>query len=109
MVRPRNEPLASAQVPTNLPHGWVYEKVFGPGGDGGTTLPQPGQLMRKINFTGTPLDGLSLPKTATPAIVHLLIGLSLTVAALTIHLLHRRRRTQGPDAAALSMAARRIA
>ena len=30
--------------------------------------------MREINFTGTPLDGLSLPKTATPAPLHLLIG-----------------------------------
>src|SRR5688572_28903593 len=88
VVRPRNEPLASAQVPTNLPQGWVYEKVFGDG----TALPQPDQRMRKINFTGTPLDGLSLPKTATPAMMHLLIGLSLTVAALTIHLLYRRTR-----------------
>ncbi|MBA4096445.1 MAG: marine proteobacterial sortase target protein [Rhodospirillum sp.] len=109
VVRPHNETLTSAQVPTNLPHGWVYEKVFGPGSDGGTNLPQPGQLMRKINFTGTPLDGLALPKTATPAMVHLLIGLLLTVAALTIHLLYRRRRTQGPATDALSMAARRIA
>jgi len=87
-VRPRNETLSSAQVPTNLPDGWVYEKVFGDG----TALPQPDQRMRKINFTGTPLDGLALPKTATPAMVHLLIGLSLMVAALTIHLLYRRTR-----------------
>jgi Ca-activated chloride channel homolog len=108
VVRPRNETLSSAQVPTNLPHGWVYEKVFGE--DGGTTLPQPDQRMRKINFTGTPLDGLSLPKTATPAMVHLLIGLSLTVAALTIHLLYWRRRSRAPaDTDALRMAARRIA
>lgn len=105
VVRPRNEPLASAHVPTNLPHGWNYEKVFG----GDATLPQPDQLMRRINFTGTPLDGLSLPKTATPAMVHLLIGLSLAVAALTIHRLYRRRRTQGPGTDALRMAARRIA
>ena len=92
VARPRDESLATTQVPTNLPQGWDYEKVFGPEGDGATTLPQPGQLMRKINFAGTPLDGLSLPKTATPAMVHLLIGLALTVAALTAHLLHRRRR-----------------
>jgi Ca-activated chloride channel family protein len=105
VVRPRNELLASAQVPTNLPHGWVYEKVFGE--DGGTTLPQPGELMRRINFTGTPLDGLNLPQTATPAMVRLLVGLLLTVAALTIHRLYRRRRTQGPDT--LCVAARRIA
>ncbi|HJT11497.1 MAG TPA: marine proteobacterial sortase target protein [Dongiaceae bacterium] len=105
VVRPRNETLASAPVPTNLPHGWVYEKVFGDG----TALPQPDQRMRRINFTGTPLDGLALPKTATPAMVHLLIGLSLTVAALTIHLLYWRRRTRGPGMDALRMATRRIA
>lgn len=93
VVRPEGEPLASAQMPTNLPEGWSYEKVFGDG----SALPQPGQLMRKINFTGSPLDSLSLPKTATPAAVHLLIGLSLTVAALTIHLMYRRRRIPGPD------------
>lgn len=91
-VRPRNEPLASTQVPTNLPHGWNYEKVFGPERNNDTILPEPGQLMRKITFTGTPLDGLSLPKTATPAMVHLLTGLALTVAVLTIHLLYWRRR-----------------
>jgi Ca-activated chloride channel family protein len=88
VVRPRDEPLASVQMPTNLPHGWNYEKVFG----GDTILPQPDQLMRKINFTGTSLDSLSLPKTATPTMVHLLIGLALTVAAIAIHLLSRRRR-----------------
>jgi Ca-activated chloride channel family protein len=109
VVRPRNEPLVAAQVPTNLPHGWVYEKVFGPAGDGASALPQPGLLMRKINFTGTPLDGLALPKTATPAMVHLLIGLSLTVAALAIHRLYRRRRLQEKGTDALCMAARRIA
>lgn len=108
VARPRGEPLASTQVPTNLPDGWVYEKVFGPGIDGGIALPQPDELMRKINFTGTPLNGLSLPKTATPAMVHLLIGLLLMVVALTIHLVYRRRRN-GPAMAALSMAARRIA
>jgi Ca-activated chloride channel family protein len=88
VVRPRTEPLASTQVPTNLPHGWDYEKVFGDA----STLPQPGQLMRKINFAGSPADGLALPKTATPAMAHLLLGLALTVAALTGHLLYRRRR-----------------
>jgi hypothetical protein len=65
--------------------------------------------MRRINFTGTPLGGLSLPKTATPAMLHLLVGLSLIAAALTIHLLSRRKRRQGSRADALCMAARRIA
>ena len=90
VVRPHDAPLASTQVPTNLPQGWDYEKVFGADGEGGKNLPAPGDLMRKINFTGTSLDGLSLPKTATPAMLHLLIGLALTFATLTI-LLYRRR------------------
>jgi Ca-activated chloride channel family protein len=107
VVRPRNEPLASAQVPTNLPEGWRYEKVFGADGEGGkegNTQPQPGALMRKINFSGTPLDGLSLPKTATPAMMHFLIGLALTVAALTIHLLYwwRRRQARAPDTSGIA-------
>jgi Ca-activated chloride channel family protein len=110
VVRPRDEILASAQMPTNLPQGWDYEKVFGPAGEGGgTTLPQPDQLMRRINFTGTPLDGLSLPKTATPATLHLLIGGLLIGAALAFLLLYRQRRSQGVRADALCMAARRIA
>jgi Ca-activated chloride channel family protein len=37
VVRPRNEPLATAQVPTNLPHGLSYEKVFG--AEGTTAVP----------------------------------------------------------------------
>ncbi len=104
VARPQNESLASTQVPTNLPHGWNYEKVFGPAGESGAALPQPGRIMHKINFTGTPLDGLSLPKTATPAMLHLLIGLALTIATLNIHLLCRRKRMQGRvmDAARLA-------
>jgi Ca-activated chloride channel family protein len=91
VVRPHDEALASTQIPTNLPEGWDYAKVYGPegeSGEGGSSLPQPGALMRKISFSGTPLDGLSLPKTATPAMLHLSIGLALTLAALA---LYRRR------------------
>ena len=58
-------------MPTNLPHGWDYEKVFGGEQDGGTAQPRPApsQLMREVNFNGsaTPLDSLGLPRTATPA------------------------------------------
>ena len=73
---------------TNLPQGWEYDKVFGgdsAGSSGGSAmpLPEPGKLMREINFTGTPLDGLSLPKTATPGPLHLLIGALLLALAAT--------------------------
>lgn len=110
VVRSPEGTLASVQMPTNLPQGWDYEKVFGPAGDGGgTALPQPDQLMRRINFTGTPLDGLSLPKTATPAMLHLLTGALLVAAALAIHLLYRRRRSPGPPADVRCADARLIA
>jgi len=91
VVRPRNEVLSTTQVPTNLPHGWDYEKVFGPTGEGADALPQPGEQMRKINFTGSPLDGLSLPKTATPTMVHLLIGMALMLMAAELYGWRRMR------------------
>ncbi len=88
-VRPANERLDSAAVATNLPQGWEYDKVFGDSAASGNAAPkpEPGKLMREINFTGTPLDGLSLPKTATPAPLHLLIGsLLLALAAASLGL-----------------------
>ncbi len=45
--RPDDAPLSQRAVPTNLPHGWSYEHVFG-----------------------------RLPQTATPARLHLLLGLA---------------------------------
>jgi Ca-activated chloride channel family protein len=86
IVRPQSETLTTAAMPTNLPDGWDYEKVFGGDQDGGTAQPRPApsQLMREINFNGsaTPLDSLGLPRTATPAMLHLLIGLALLAAAI---------------------------
>ena len=83
VTRPPDQPQQTVQVPTNLPHGWSYEKVFGPTGEKGKDSDgtAPGSLMREINFTGTPLDSLSLPQTATPAMLHLLIGLALLSVA----------------------------
>jgi Ca-activated chloride channel homolog len=53
-ARPDGAPLQTAAVPTNLPHGWEYEKVFG-----------------------------QLPQTATPAPLHALLGLvALLLAGL---------------------------
>jgi Ca-activated chloride channel family protein len=96
-VRPATERLGTAAVATNLPHGWAYDKVFGgdsAAGSQAAPLPEPGKLMREINFTGSPLDGLSLPKTATPAPLHLLIGaLLLALAAASLGLGRRGRLT----------------
>ncbi len=89
-VRPASERLDSAAVATNLPQGWDYDKVFAgdsAGSGNATPLPEPGKLMREIDFTGSPLDGLSLPRTATPGPLHLLIGtLLLALAAASLGL-----------------------
>jgi len=64
-VRPVDEKLGSGQVPSNLPHGWNYAKVFG-----------------------------ALPQTATPARVHLLIGMILVMLGLLLFA-GRRREISG--------------
>jgi Ca-activated chloride channel family protein len=60
--RPQGERLSRGNVPTNLPHGWQYGKVFG-----------------------------RLPQTATPAELNLLLGALLSLAAVGLHLRLRRR------------------
>jgi len=95
VVRPRDQALDTQAVATNLPQGWQYGKVFGPtGGETQpTTLPQPETLMRKIDFQGAPGDSMTLPKTATPALLHLLIGGVLMALALAALCLGRPRAT----------------
>lgn len=55
-VRPAGEPLDSQAVPANLPQGWSHEGVFG-----------------------------SLPKTATPAGLHLVLALLTGVLAFIVY------------------------
>ena len=54
-ARPEGEPLDAQAMPTNLPQGWNHESVFG-----------------------------SLPKTATPAGLHLIIALLAGVLAFAV-------------------------
>ena len=54
-ARVKDAILKSQNIPVNLPAGWVYEKVFG-----------------------------QLPTTATPAALHLVIGLILLLAAIIL-------------------------
>ena len=54
-ARTRDAILESQNIPVNLPAGWVYEKVFG-----------------------------QLPTTATPATLHLVIGLILLLAGIIL-------------------------
>ena len=55
-ARPDGEPLDSQALPVNLPHGWDHDAVFG-----------------------------SLPRTATPAPLHMMLALLLATLALLTH------------------------
>jgi Ca-activated chloride channel family protein len=60
--KPADADSASAALPVNLPEGWNYESVFG-----------------------------SLPQTATPASLHLLLGLASMILAAALFGLQRRK------------------
>jgi Ca-activated chloride channel homolog len=61
-ARPAGEPLDAQAVPGNLPQGWSHESVFG-----------------------------SLPKTATPAALHLILALLAGVLAFAVYAYSRRK------------------
>jgi len=101
--RPGGEPLATSEMPTNLPDGWDFDAVFG-----GPAAPgQPHDLrLRKANFSGpAPLapppaerveaaaigdaSALFLPQGASPAALQMGIGTLLLILALLV--LWRRR------------------
>ena len=77
VARPQAAPLASAEVPRNLPQGWSFEKVFGEVAGGGLRrIELPDSLLRRASAKpGQPLVGL--PQTATAAELKGLIGLLL--------------------------------
>ena len=64
--RPTEEPLAKTGVPVNLPKGWDFEKVFGPGSP---DAPRPsGALLAKLDASDAPKGfgsegGVPLPQT----------------------------------------------
>ena len=90
-TRPANEPLNSHKLPHNLPHGWDFEKVFG--GDAPAPLQKEAAAMRSLvvaDASAVTTQGLTLPKTATPAPLHFAAGLALALFALA--LMARRRR-----------------
>jgi Ca-activated chloride channel homolog len=62
--RPDGPGLQTAAVPTNLPHGWVYESVFG-----------------------------ALPQTATPAPYHFFVAILWLLAAAALRLAAHARET----------------
>ena len=82
-VRPENVPVAKRDVPINLPYGWDYEKVTG---EKATRAPQPARFRAGLT------DAVfSLPQTATPAQLKMLLGaLALVLSGLTLWLYRRR-------------------
>ena len=66
-ARPANATLSSHVVPVNLPAGWEYAKVFG-----------------------------ALPRTATPAGLHLALGALLLLVAMGLWWWRRRALERAP-------------
>jgi Ca-activated chloride channel family protein len=104
-ARGPGEDLISKNMPTNLPFGWEYEKVFG--GKKGEGMPLMHKtLLReaRISFqtafvsikqapptaiaanTNTAAKTLTLPQTATPSQLYLLIGLLSVFGAILLAL-----------------------
>jgi Ca-activated chloride channel family protein len=63
--RPDGADMQTGAVPTNLPHGWVYESVFG-----------------------------ELPQTATPAPYHALVAILWLLAAAALRTAARTRKAE---------------
>jgi Ca-activated chloride channel family protein len=80
-ARPPEAALGSAEVPTNLPEGWVHEKVFGRQ----AAAPSPTRVAATVD-PGDPGQPLALPQTATDWMLQLAIGLALIGFALALGL-----------------------
>ncbi|WP_075996138.1 marine proteobacterial sortase target protein [Salaquimonas pukyongi] len=98
VTRPGGEPLASTQLPLNLPDGWDADKWFG--GEEAVDAPGPQKtFLQNFRKQATQLvaaaptqeaaakvaranQALSLPQTATPAERNMIIGLILMLLAV---------------------------
>ena len=121
--RPEGARLARAEVPLNLPAGWEFEKVFGPGRlspAGRSPVPlerradaddtQKAQRLAYAAVTQSPTaqpvtadtpaaagqPGAPLPKTATDAEIRILLGLMLLFASAILLTIRRRRCMHAP-------------
>jgi Ca-activated chloride channel family protein len=103
-ARPEDAPLASGEVPTNLPHGWTLEGLLGlpaptdQDAPAGPALPrtrraavQPAAAPPVVIAQGAATRRLDLPQTATPAPLHAAIGATALALALVLAWLAWRR------------------
>jgi Ca-activated chloride channel family protein len=96
--RPADRPLRSESLETNLPHGWEFEKVFGDSlikakqrrASLAPATPAASGKMTPQLAAAKP-QPMQLPRTATPAQLHLLLGLALLLVALALWWRARRR------------------
>ena len=95
--RPQGEPLKRRKVPHNLPEGWEYDKVFGGVPENATRLDRkagsmnaPATIQQAAVSIGA-ARGLALPKGATAAPLHLVLGAALLVLGLIALVLVRKR------------------
>ena len=97
IVRPDEAPLASAEVPRDLPADWDAEKVFGNAAELMPLRALPEPLMREASLRGR---SVSLPATATPATQLALSGLGLIALGAFLMIVYARlRRAAGAVAA----------
>ncbi len=96
--RPVGEVLNSQEVPTNLPHGWNFEKVFGEDPSNPMIKASVDEsLMLKLAMSDKPAtardgQGVNLPQTDAGTALQLLLGV-LALTAGTVLLLAFRTRT----------------
>ncbi|MBP6012692.1 MAG: marine proteobacterial sortase target protein [Alphaproteobacteria bacterium] len=96
--RPVGEVLNSQEMPTNLPHGWNFEKVFGEDPSNPMIKASVDEsLMLKLAMSDKPAtaadgQGVNLPQTDAGTALQLLLGV-LALTAGTVLLLAFRTRT----------------
>ena len=76
--RPEGERLLSASMPTNLPKGWDFDKVFGPRNIDYTVPEGWGESLspgRDPSLPAPERQEIDIPRGSTPALLHMLLGL----------------------------------
>jgi Ca-activated chloride channel family protein len=88
IARPEDKVLISRAMASNLPHGWNFEKVFGP-----TAPAAVPNLLKKTNFSDASGRQIALKaRGATPALLQTAIGLGIILLALACLLGYARRQ-----------------
>jgi len=94
-ARPQDADLVSSDLPTNLPHGWTRDGLMGepdaapPVGPDKAAAPAPlksAATKPRTVISQGPAKRLHLPQTATPAFMHLYLGIIALSLALLLAL-----------------------